>query len=85
MDILSDFDLKKHNSFGIQAFAKKYVRITNGTELIEVLKNHKSEKKFILGGGSNMLLTQNIDALVIYIDIKGISVVSETENDLEMN
>ena len=82
MDILSDFDLKKHNSFGIQAFAKKYVRITNGTELIKVLKNHKSEKKFILGGGSNMLLTQNIDALVIYIDIKGISVVAETENDV---
>ncbi len=82
MNILSNFDLKQYNSFGIQAFAKKYVHITNINDLANVLRDNVSEKKFILGGGSNMLLTQNIDALVLHIDIRGISIVSETEDNV---
>jgi UDP-N-acetylmuramate dehydrogenase len=39
-------------------------------ELTSVLEQNKSNK-FILGGGSNMLLTKDIDALVIHIDLKG--------------
>jgi UDP-N-acetylmuramate dehydrogenase len=40
-------------------------------ELTSVLEQNKSANKFILGGGSNMLLTKDIDALVIHIDLKG--------------
>jgi UDP-N-acetylmuramate dehydrogenase len=39
-------------------------------ELTSVLEQNKSANKFILGG-SNMLLTKDIDALVIHIDLKG--------------
>jgi UDP-N-acetylmuramate dehydrogenase len=38
-------------------------------ELTSVLEQNKSANKFILG--SNMLLTKDIDALVIHIDLKG--------------
>jgi UDP-N-acetylenolpyruvoylglucosamine reductase len=34
------------------------------------LKEQKFEPKFVLGGGNNMLLTKDIDALVIHIDLK---------------
>jgi UDP-N-acetylmuramate dehydrogenase len=40
------------------------------SELTSVLEQNKSANKF-LGGGSNMLLTKDIDALVIHIDLKG--------------
>jgi UDP-N-acetylmuramate dehydrogenase len=36
-----------------------------------ILQENKAQQKFILGGGSNMLLTKDIDALVIHIDLKG--------------
>jgi UDP-N-acetylenolpyruvoylglucosamine reductase len=40
-------------------------------ELTTILDQNKSQQKFILGGGSNMLLTKDIEALVIHIDLKG--------------
>jgi len=50
------------------------------SELKTILKEKKAEKKFILGGGSNMLLTKDIDALVIHIDLKGKKVITENED-----
>mgnify|MGYP003658374423 CR=1 FL=1 len=60
MEILHNFSLKNYNTFGIEASAKQFVNVQNLTELKSILEQHPSEKKFILGGGSNMLLTQNI-------------------------
>ena len=71
MHIQDNFSLKKFNTFGIEAKAKQFVAVHNEEELKSVLENHKENKKFILGGGSNMLLTQDIDALVIHVDLKG--------------
>jgi UDP-N-acetylmuramate dehydrogenase len=42
-------------------------------ELTSVLEQNKSANKFILGGGSNMLLTKDIDALVIILKGKEIT------------
>lgn len=80
MQIQHNFSLKKHNTFGIEAKAKEFVATHSVSELKEILSENISKKKFILGGGSNMLLTQDIDALVIHVDIKGIKVVKETED-----
>ena len=80
MNVVSNFSLKKFNTFGIEAKAKLFVAIQSEDELIAVLKKYPTEKKFILGGGSNMLLTQDIDALVIHIDIKGKKIVQENDD-----
>jgi len=77
MEIQNNFSLKKHNTFGIEAKAKQFVAVHSIAELKTVLKENKSQKKFILGGGSNMLLTKDIDALVIHIDLKGRKVIKE--------
>ncbi|WP_281540872.1 UDP-N-acetylmuramate dehydrogenase [Maribacter aestuarii] len=82
MKIIEDFSLKNYNTFGIAAKARFFVEITSIEELIKVLKFQDYPNKFILGGGSNMLLTQDIDALVIYVNIKGIRVVEEDENSI---
>ena len=80
MTIISNFSLKKYNTFRIEAFAKQFVAVQSISELVTVLKENVLEKKFILGGGSNMLLTQDVDALVIHIDLKGKKIIQEDEN-----
>ncbi|TDD76055.1 UDP-N-acetylmuramate dehydrogenase [Flavobacterium caseinilyticum] len=79
MEILHNFSLKKYNTFGIEAKAKQFVAVHSNAELKTILKEHKSYRKFILGGGSNMLLTKDIDALVIHIDLKGKKIIEENE------
>jgi UDP-N-acetylmuramate dehydrogenase len=80
MQIQNNYSLKKHNTFGIEAKAKQFVAVHTVAALKSILKLHQNDKKFILGGGSNMLLTQDIDALVIHIDLKGKKLVYE-DND----
>jgi len=80
MNISSDFSLQKYNTFGIDAKAKTFVSVSNETELATVLQEHHSEKPFILGGGSNMLLTKDIDRLVIHVNLKGKSILEENDD-----
>ena len=78
MNIQSDFSLKKYNTFGIDAKAKQFIAIHTKEELATLLQNKKDI--FILGGGSNMLLTKDIDKLVVHIDLKGIEVTQSDED-----
>jgi UDP-N-acetylmuramate dehydrogenase len=80
MTIQNNFSLKKLNTFGIEAKAKHFVAIHSVADLKYVLKENQSSKKFILGGGSNMLLTQDIEALVIHIDLKGKKIIKQDED-----
>ena len=80
MEIINQFSLKKYNTFGIEAKAKQFVAVHSIYELEKILKQYNSQKKFILGGGSNMLLTKDIDALVIHIDLKGKKIIEENED-----
>lgn len=80
MQIQENFSLKKYNTFGIEAKAKQFVAVHSVADLKTVLRKNKSQPNFILGGGSNMLLTQDIQALVIHIDLKGKKILKE-DND----
>jgi UDP-N-acetylmuramate dehydrogenase len=80
MDILENFSLKKYNTFGIEAKASAFVAVHSVDELRQILQENPTKNKFILGGGSNMLLTQDINALVIHVDLKGKKIVKEDEN-----
>jgi len=84
MNILKNISLKPFNTFGIEAFAKEFVDITSIEDLIQVLEVYKNSKKFILGGGSNLLLTKNIDSLVIHNNIKGKEVIKEEKNSVHV-
>ena len=57
MKINNNFSLKNYNTFGIEAKAKQFVDVTSTEELKTILQQYEGEKKLILGGGSNMLLT----------------------------
>jgi UDP-N-acetylmuramate dehydrogenase len=80
MEFHENFSLKNFNTFGIEAKARQFVAVHSITDLKTVLEQHPDEKKFILGGGSNMLLTKDIDALVIHVDLKGKKIINEDDN-----
>ena len=80
MEILNHFSLKNYNTFGIEANAKQFVGVHSVADVKTVLNENKTKNKFILGGGSNMLLTRDIDALVIHIDLKGKKIVEENDD-----
>ncbi|MCW5517713.1 UDP-N-acetylmuramate dehydrogenase [Muriicola sp. Z0-33] len=79
MEIQENFSLKDYNTFGIDAKARYYVEITSIEELIHALKLDEYPDKFIISGGSNMLITKDINALVMHINLKGIAVISEED------
>lgn len=80
MHIQNNISLKPYNTFSIDVLAKHFVSVKNLDELKAVLELKDYPNKLILGGGSNMLLTKNQDALVIHVNLKGISIISEDEN-----
>ena len=78
MQIQTDFSLKNYNTFGIEAKAKQFVSVSSIAELKEILV--QNNPIFILGGGSNMLLTQDIQKLVLHVNLKGIEIVETNED-----
>ena len=82
MTILENISLKNYNTFGIDVKAKRFVSIHSIVELQKLLSKEKD--LFLLSGGSNMLLTHDIEKLVVHIDIKGISIENENENSVEI-
>lgn len=80
MNIQENISLKEYNTFGIAANAKFFVEINSVLQLQKALQLSAYPEKFIISGGSNMLLTKDIDALVLHIHMKGISVFEE-DND----
>ena len=82
MQIHANFPLLAYNTFGIAAQAEQFVSVGTVDELRQVFIEYPAETKFILGGGSNMLLTKNIEALVVHLNIKGKEVVSETADEV---
>jgi UDP-N-acetylmuramate dehydrogenase len=79
MKIQQNYSLKKYNTFGIAATAKYFACFSSENELVELLRNDlcKTEPLFILGGGSNILLTQDFEGLVLANTIKGMEVLAE--------
>lgn len=84
MSIASNVSLRAMNTFGIAAKAKYFANITSVPQLREILKKQKGQALFILGGGSNMLLTKDIDALVLHINLKGKEIIAEDETSVTL-
>ncbi|MEM5564110.1 UDP-N-acetylmuramate dehydrogenase [Psychroserpens sp. AS72] len=81
MQILNDISLKPYNTFGIDVKAKHFVSVTTVEELKTIFSSEEFPQKFILGGGSNMLLTKDIDALVIHLNLKGKKIISQSNTE----
>lgn len=79
MLLQENISLKPYNTFGIEASARYYAAFHNVDALAELLNPilQTLNEKLILGGGSNILLTKDVDGMVLHNRIGGIEVVDE--------
>jgi UDP-N-acetylmuramate dehydrogenase len=79
MQIRENFSLKPYSTFGIDVNAKYFSTFHSVDELKEILNSPFSNlhSQLILGGGSNILFTKDVDGLVLKNEIKGIEIISE--------
>lgn len=81
MDVLSNISLKHLNTFGVPSIAKNFIEIREEKTLIDLYrKGYFQRKFFILGGGSNVLFTQDFEGTVIKIANTGIQHFIEGSN-----
>ena len=84
MKIQENFSLKKNNTFRIDVKAKYFAEVYSTEELTSILSdsNYKKESKLILGGGSNILFTNDFNGLIIKINSNEISIIEENEDEV---
>lgn len=79
MTVEQDKSLKNYNTFGIDVSSKYFTEVNSIEDFRSIISELKfrDEKKFILGGGSNILFTKDFDGIVIKNSIRGISFQKE--------
>ena len=80
MIIERNVPLQPHNSFGIAARAERLLRLTSTTDVQAFLDSpERHEPHFLLGGGSNIVITGDVKPLVLKIELMGKQLVSEDD------
>lgn len=77
MQVQKNISLLPYNSFHLAANASEFLIVQSVPELQDIIGKSGKTPLLILGGGSNILLTKNIDGLVLKIAIRGIEVLRE--------
>lgn len=79
MQLAQNISLQSYNTFGINVVAKYFATFTTVDELQALLTDTqaKDKQRLILGGGSNILFTNNFDGIVLKNELKGIELVQE--------
>ena len=78
----SNKELREHTTFGISTKSKYYVPFTSIELLQEIIQSNefRSIDSMVLGGGSNILFTQDFEGLVLHNKLKGIKEKESGEN-----
>lgn len=79
MKFQTNISLKNYNTFGIDVNAEKFISVDSISQLKEIISVYKDI--FVLSGGSNVLLTQNIEKPVVHINLKGIEIFKNKEDE----
>ena len=80
--ILSNQSIKSFNTFGLDVSARYLAEVHSVDDMKQLILSpeYKLGNPLFLGGGSNVLLTKDVEGLVVRNLLKGISIVSQNEN-----
>lgn len=83
MKIQENISLKPYNTFGMDARTRYFIRAcTMGdVEQAVLFAREKEMPLLVLSGGSNMLITEDLDAVVLHMDTAGIEIVGKDGSD----
>ena len=82
INIEAEVNLRPYNTFGLPATAHRLVRIREPLDVRRVVDHPELglAPKFVLGGGSNLVLTKDIEAVVLKMEIGGIRLLEERDD-----
>jgi len=82
MQIESGVSLKPYNSFSLPAVAQTLVRVANDADVRRVVDHPTlgTAPKFVLGGGSNIILTRDMPQVVLKVEVRGMRLVAERDD-----
>lgn len=83
MQTYEHYSVKAHNTFMMDVFCDRFVCVEHPDEVRQLAKQGIFQSEhFILGGGSNVLFTQDYPGTIVHPVFKGMEVVEETEDDV---
>ncbi|MBI2258694.1 MAG: UDP-N-acetylmuramate dehydrogenase [Flavobacteriia bacterium] len=82
--ILENISLKPYNTFGIEAKAHKIFLIESKKEIQEYSKKLDGKEIIIIGGGSNLLFTKDVQIPMIKNNIKGIECLNKNSEEVTL-
>lgn len=83
MKVIENVSLLGYNTFGIDVKAKMFYEYTSEAELLDVISQIPAEETLLhIGGGSNLLFTNDFDGTILHSAIKGIEIVEEQNDDV---
>ena len=82
MHIESGVSLRPYNSFGLPAVAHTLVRVAGDADVRRVVDHPTLGRapKFVLGGGSNIVLTRDMPQVVLKVEVKGLRLVEQRDD-----
>lgn len=85
--ISHNYNLKKLNTFHIDASAKYYIDINDLADIDELINSNEfiKEKLLILGGGSNILFRDNFNGIIANVKLAGIELFEEDHDSVTIN
>jgi UDP-N-acetylmuramate dehydrogenase len=80
--MMAKTSLLGYNTFGIDCQASAILELKSENEVEKILQEIQNKDFLILGGGSNILFTQDFNGTIILNRITGIELISENENEV---
>lgn len=81
--IEENVSLRPYNTFGLEVRARYFTRFSSADELRQLLQlpQVQAAEKLILGGGSNLLFTQDFAGVVLKNEIRGLEILTQNLDD----
>ena len=82
MKIKQNVSLKPHNTFGVDVYARYFAEVETVEEIKDTVEwaSENNQPLLLISGGSNMLFTKDWEGLALSLNLKGIQIVSETDD-----